>query len=82
MECSISSRKAYNCTSRDEIGRRKSENVKFYAGIRKDSDSSFAKLILLKINYTSLVFAFSVRTILASPLFGVLRCDTQICFET
>ncbi|PWM72964.1 MAG: hypothetical protein DBX45_07400 [Oscillospiraceae bacterium] len=37
MEHSISSRKAYNRTSCGEIGRRKSENVKSHAGIRKDS---------------------------------------------
>ena len=37
LECSISSRKAYNCTSRGEIGRRKSENIKLHAGILADS---------------------------------------------
>ncbi|PWM72496.1 MAG: hypothetical protein DBX45_08380 [Oscillospiraceae bacterium] len=42
MECSISSRKAYNCTSCGEIGRRKSENIKPYAGIRQDSDPFLA----------------------------------------
>ena len=58
-------RKAYYCTSRGEIGRRKSENIKLQAGIRQDSD-----LIIYKVDYTenqlcNSVFAFSVRTILA-----------------
>ena len=67
MECSISSRKAYNCTSCGEIGRRKSENIKLHAGIRQDSDPIIKIMIILKLRQFNSVFAFSVRTILASP---------------
>ena len=55
----------YKRTAETGFGGRKSENIKFHAGIRQDSDTSSVKLIILKINYTSPVFAFSVRTILA-----------------
>ena len=67
MECSISSRKAYKRTSCGEIGRRKSENIKSYAGIRQDSDPIIKIMIILKLRQFNSVFAFSVRTILASP---------------
>ncbi|PWM72947.1 MAG: hypothetical protein DBX45_07315 [Oscillospiraceae bacterium] len=67
MECSISCRKAYKRTSRCEIGRRKSENVKSYAGIRQDFDPIIKIMIILKLRQFNSVFAFSVRTILADP---------------
>ena len=67
MECSISSHKAYNRTSCGEIGRRKSENIKFHAGIRQDSDPIIKIMIILKLRQFNSVFAFSVRAILASP---------------
>ena len=67
MEHSISCRKAYKRTSRCEIGRRKSENVKSYAGIRQDFDPIIKIMIILKLRQFNSVFAFSVRAILASP---------------
>ena len=58
MEHLISCRKAYYCTSRCEIERRKSENIKLYAGIRKDSDPIFAIWNILKLNYDNLFSLF------------------------
>ena len=38
----------YNCTAEAIFGGRKSENVKSYAGIRQDSDTSIANMNILK----------------------------------
>ena len=43
----------YKRTAETGFGGRKSENVKSYAGIRKDSDSLPAIYDILKINYHS-----------------------------
>ena len=67
MECSISSHKAYNRTSCGEIGRRKSENIKFHAGIRQDSDPIIKIMIILKLRHFNSVFAFSACAFLAFP---------------
>ena len=39
---------SYNCTAEAIFGGRKSENVKSYAGIRQDSDTSIANMNILK----------------------------------
>jgi len=45
----------------------KSENIKPYAGIRKDSDPFISKLDYTENQLCKSVFAFSVWTILADP---------------
>ena len=57
----------YKCTAEAIFGGRKSENVKSYAGNRKDSDPIIKIMIILKLRHFNSVFAFSVRTILDSP---------------
>ena len=63
----------YLRTAETVFGGRKSENIKPYAGIRQDSDTSSVKLIILKINYTGPVFAFSVCAFLADPQRGEIK---------
>ena len=61
-------------TAEAVFGGRKSENIiSSFEGIREDSDTSSVKLIILKINYTSPVFAFSVCAFLASPQRGEIK---------
>jgi len=60
----------YKCTAEAIFGGRKSENVKSYAGNRKDSDSISALCDILKLNYNNLFSFFRSALFLAPTEWG------------
>ena len=57
-ESSKTASSPYKRTAETVFGGRKSENIKLYAGIRKDSDTIIVMLCILKLNYNNLFSLF------------------------